>query len=108
MSRDLPLTEAQLQRSVLDTCRAMRLLAFHVLDSRKSVGVGFPDLVIAGPGGTIFRELKNANHQPTPEQMTWLGTLDEGGSDAALWRPEHLRSGEIAETLARLARKRVA
>jgi hypothetical protein len=107
MKTEPTLTEAQLQRTILDACRQHRLLAFHVLDSRKSVGVGFPDLCIAGPGGTIFRELKNSNHQPTPEQMTWLGTLEEGGSDAGLWRPSHLQSGEVMETLARITRKRV-
>lgn len=100
------MTESQLQSAVFDLCRTHRLLCFHVYDSRRSSGVGFPDLCISGVGGTIFRELKNDILQPTPEQMTWLGTLAEGGMDAALWRPEHWHSGEIASTLARLAKPR--
>jgi hypothetical protein len=102
----MKLTESQLQANILDLCRTLRLLAFHIRDSRKNMGVGFPDLVITGVGGTIFRELKNDTLQPTPEQMTWLGTLAEGGADAALWRPEHWWSGEIATTLQRLAKPR--
>lgn len=39
----LTMTEAQLQRAILDQARTRGLLAFHVLDSRKSVGVGFPE-----------------------------------------------------------------
>jgi hypothetical protein len=100
------MTESQLQASILDLCRTRRLLAFHVRDSRKSVGVGFPDLVVAGVGGVLFRELKNDVLQPTPEQMTWLGTLEAGGADAALWRPEQWYAGDIAAALARIAKPR--
>lgn len=100
------MTEAMLQASILQLARHHRLLAFHVYDSRRSAGVGFPDLCIAGQGGVIFRELKNDVLAPTPEQMRWLGTLAEGGADAALWRPEAWLSGEVAETLARLAKAR--
>lgn len=108
MSRLITMTEAQLQTSIVALCRTHRLHVFHMHDSRRSTGVGFPDLVISGPGGTIFRELKNDVLQPTSEQMTWLGTLAEGGADAALWRPIHWRSGEIAVTLQRIARPRGA
>lgn len=104
MKGRVAMTESQLQASILDLCRHHRLLAFHIRDSRRNIGVGFPDLVVTGVGGTIFRELKNDVLQPTPEQMTWLGTLAEGGADAKLWRPEHWFSGEIAETLQRLAK----
>ncbi len=100
------MTEGQLQASILDLCRVHRLLVFHIRDSRKNIGMGFPDLVIAGVGGTVFRELKNNTLQPTPEQMTWLATLAEGGQDAALWRPDAWHSGEVAQTLARLAKPR--
>jgi hypothetical protein len=98
------MTEAMLQTNICALARRHKLLVFHIRDSRKNMGVGFPDLVITGPGGTIFRELKNDTLQPTPEQMTWLGTLAEGGADAALWRPAQWRDGTIAATLARLAK----
>lgn len=100
------MTEAMLQTAVLELARRQRLLAFHVYDSRRSAGVGFPDLCIAGPGGVVFAELKNDVLAPTPEQMQWLGTLVEGGAEAFLWRPEQWLDGTIAATLARLAKPR--
>lgn len=100
------MTEAMLQSSVLELCRTYRLLAFHVYDSRRSAGIGFPDLCIAGPGGVVFAELKNDVLAPTPEQMTWLGMLVEGGAEAYLWRPEQWLDGTIAAVLARLAKPR--
>lgn len=101
------MTESQLQASILDLCRTYRLMVFHIRDSRTSVGVGFPDLVIAGPGGVIFRELKNATLQPTPEQMTWLGTLEAGGADVGMWRPAHWYDGTISACLAALSKPRL-
>ncbi len=105
MTRDLPMTEAQLQSRIFEICRDLGLLCYHTHDSRRSQP-GYPDLTIAGPGGQVFAELKNAKHQATPEQERWLTMLRRGGAEAYLWRPEHLRSGVIAETLARLARPR--
>jgi hypothetical protein len=102
------MTEGQLQANILDLARTRHLLSFHLRDSRRNMGVGFPDLVIAGPGGVIFRELKNDFLQPTPEQQRWLDTLGAGGADSDLWRPDAWRSGDVMETLARIARKRVS
>lgn len=101
------MTEAMLQASILELARHHRLQAFHVYDSRRSAGVGFPDLCIAGPGGVVFAELKNDILQPTPEQMTWLGTLEAGGAEVYLWRPQQWLDGTIATVLARLAKPRV-
>lgn len=102
----MPMSELQLQAAILEEARIRRLLAFHIRDSRKNIGVGFPDLVIVGPGGVIFRELKNARNQPTPEQMVWLGTLEQAGADVALWRPDKWFDGTVTQTLTRLARPR--
>jgi hypothetical protein len=101
------MTEAMLQTSILELARLHKLQAFHCYDSRKSTGVGFPDLCLAGPGGVVFAELKNDVLAPTPEQMTWLGTLVEGGAEAYLWRPEQWLDQTIHAVLARLAKPRV-
>jgi hypothetical protein len=101
------MTEAMLQTSILELARTYRLQAFHCYDSRKSTGPGFPDLCLAGPGGVVFAELKNDVLAPTPEQMTWLGTLVEGGAEAYLWRPEQWLDQTIHAVLARLAKPRV-
>lgn len=98
------MTESQLQASILDLCRHHRLLAFHIRDSRRNIGVGFPDLVVTGVGGTIFRELKNDVLQPTPEQRRWIETLQAGGADAEIWRPAQWYDGTIARTLAQISK----
>lgn len=51
--------------------------------------VGFPDLVIAGHGTLIVRELKRRPNKVEPEQQAWLDTLRIAGIDAhVLWVPE--------------------
>jgi hypothetical protein len=78
------------------------VLRYHTHDSRKSPS-GFPDLVIAGPGGVLFRELKRQRKDPTGAQDEWLCAVTEGGGDAGVWRPENLLSGQIARELAAIS-----
>ena len=57
-------------------------------------GAGFPDIVLARRGTTLFRELKRTGEQPTPKQQAWLEAV--GG---CIWRPADLESGEIERQL---------
>jgi hypothetical protein len=75
------------------------VLRYHTFDSRKSPS-GFPDLVITGPGGVLFRELKTQRGQVTVAQETWLRALVLAGADACCWRPDDLLTGRIARRLA--------
>lgn len=79
------------------------LLAYHTHDSRKSPS-GFPDWVILGPGGILFRELKRESKSPTPSQRAWLALLRGVGLDADVWRPSDLLSGRIGRELAAVTR----
>ena len=83
------------------------LLRYHTHDARKSPE-GFPDLVCAGPGGVLFRELKRQGKDPTPVQQRWLDALADAGQDAGVWRPEDLFSGRIANELVAIAGLRAA
>lgn len=85
------MTEAQLQEAVRKLCRLLGVLAFHAHDSRRSWGPGFPDLVLAGPGGILFRELKSATGDTSAQQDLWGWTLCKAGADWAVWRPADLR-----------------
>jgi len=49
---------------------------------------GVPDLVVAGPGGLIWRELKSAAGTLTPEQTAWKWRLLACDQDYAIWRPQ--------------------
>lgn len=82
------MNEADFQRRITDTCDLMGLIWHHETDSRRS-NAGFPDLVIAGPGGVLFAELKSEKGRITSHQNFWLYRLREAGSMAVIWRPSH-------------------
>lgn len=114
-ARLITMSEDQLQYTIIDLAKRLGLLVHHCRPAPVRQGKwitpiqgfkGFCDLVVAGPGGVVFRELKNDVLQPSPEQMTWLGTLEEGGADVAIWRPAHLHDGTIERELKRLAKPR--
>ncbi len=80
------MTERELLDVVRDACRWGGLLTFHTYDSRRSEP-GFPDVVVVGPSGVIFRELKSERGRLTPDQVRWLDRLNAAGANAAVWRP---------------------
>lgn len=92
------MTERQLQQCIIDLCRVFHLLCYHTRDSRGSAK-GFPDLVIVGPLGIIYAELKAATGKQTIDQRCWEAGIREAGGAFCLWRPGHWHSGEIRETL---------
>lgn len=116
--------ERNLQRAVLDLCRMMHLRTAHFRSVRTTKpganqgmaavwttpvagdGAGFPDLVIVGPGGVLFRELKTERGQLGPEQTLWGEALTAGGADWGVWRPGDMRSGRIESELSELRRAR--
>lgn len=96
------MTESQLQYSILDLAKTLRLLVHHCRPAK----VRADKWVIAGVGGVVFAELKNDTTQPTPEQMTWLGTLEAGGAETYLWRPRDWDDKTIETVLKRIAKPR--
>jgi hypothetical protein len=100
------LTEAALLATIRQACQVMHLLCYHTHDARRSTA-GFPDLVIVGPGGCLFRELKTATGRATGEQGRWLDALGTAGMDAGLWRPADLVSQRITNELGALRRTAV-
>jgi len=62
-------------------------------------GKGFPDVVLCGKGGVLFRELKAAKGVLKPEQKVWLAAFEEAGADVGVWRPVDLQSGRIETEL---------
>lgn len=94
-------TEAQFQAHIIGICKALRLDWYHTHDSRRSVP-GFPDLVIAGPGGILFAELKTLTGRVTKAQQHWLDILKGAGLEVHLWRPTD--ADTIRDRLMTLAR----
>lgn len=52
---------------------------------------GFPDLLLAGPRGIMFAELKRQNGKLRSEQVAWIRRILAAGVHAFVWRP-----GDIA------------
>jgi hypothetical protein len=72
---------------------------------RVAANQGFPDLMIVGPGGAIFRELKTlAGMGPggglRHDQMIWRDRLKAAGEDWDIWTPADLDGGRIDRELA--------
>ena len=96
------MTEEELLGRVLELAGWLRLLAYHTHDSRRSPA-GFPDLVIAGPRGVIFAELKSGTGGYTAAQKRWRWMLQAGGASYRLWRPGDWASGQIEAQLKAIA-----
>jgi hypothetical protein len=99
------MTEAELQTAVTDLAESLGLAALHVRDVRREhrAWKGFPDLLIVGPAGLLFRELKPAGGQLRAAQKQWAWRLKQARQDAGEWRPADWRSGRIAAELAAIA-----
>ena len=63
----------------------------------------FPTLVVVGPEGGVFRELKSDTGRVTVEQWS-VGALMRGaGWDWGIWRPADLASGRVETEIAAIA-----
>jgi hypothetical protein len=84
------MSERQFQDMILELCKWLGLLVYHVNRSDKGVvsSKGFPDLVIVGPMGTVFAELKSQTGTVSTEQKEWLALLARSNDHVYVWRPE--------------------
>jgi len=106
--RAAAMTEAELMEYVRTAVKDLGLLAYHAHDGRKSWGPGFPDLVIVGRGGCIYRECKTEHGSLSPEQRQWGDALKRAGQNWRVWRPADRLAGSIARELADLAAVQLA
>lgn len=97
------MNEEQLQRAITDLCDLLHLKWHHETDSRRSKA-GFPDLVICGPRGVIFAELKAPKGRVKPAQQEWIDALHAAGQMAYVWRPDDIT--EVSRLLHHLAGRR--
>lgn len=103
------MTEEQLLKAVLDMARLFGVTSAHFRPALSQSGrwhtavagdgKGFPDLVLVGPGGILYRELKTAVGRLRSDQLVWLRELKRAGADAGLWRPVDLQNGTIEREL---------
>lgn len=93
------MTEAELERELRRLLTRHGLYGYHNPDSRRSAA-GFPDWVIIGVGGILWRELKAPFEQPSGEQRRVGYLLQASGADWDVWRPLDFTTGRIAAELA--------
>lgn len=100
--------ERQLQHDVEKLASDLGLLWHHCPHPVRCRGRrGFPDLIIAGPGGLVAAELKGFGGVRSPGQVTWGYTLQAGGVSYQLWRgPLDWASGRIEDQLHAIAAPR--
>jgi hypothetical protein len=105
-----PMTEHGLQDAVLAECTRLGLRVFWIpRPARSGIGRaaktarGWPDLVIAGCRGVIFRECKSRGGETSADQDDWGWYLQNGGCDWAIWRPADWESGKIQAELEAIA-----
>jgi hypothetical protein len=96
------MTEAELQEHVRVLCRDLGLFHYHPYDSTRSEK-GWPDSVIIGKSGVLFRELKSMAGKLTPEQTRVGYMLKAVGQSWKTWRPIELLDGTIRRELADIA-----
>jgi VRR-NUC domain len=110
MGRGELVSEADLQRAILDCAKLTGWLCYHTYDSRRSAP-GFPDLVLCNilsqqANGVvtqelIFAELKSERGRVSSEQRVWITALRAAGQEVYIWRPRDLESA-----ISRLSRPR--
>jgi hypothetical protein len=105
MTRDpraTAMTEAELQEHVRQLCAGLHLFHYHPHNSRRSAP-GWPDSVIIGRGGILYRELKTEHGSLSPEQRHVGDLLTRAGGNWRIWRPRDLLDGTIGRELASVA-----
>lgn len=106
------MSEDDLLNAVVDLTRLLGVLTHHCRPARTQGqdgqdrwvtpikgDKGFPDLVLAGTRGVLYRELKAERGRLSEEQNTWIARLRRTGADAAVWRPSDLASGRVQREL---------
>jgi hypothetical protein len=78
------------------------LFGYHPRNSKGSAA-GWPDWVIIGRAGILYRELKSEAGTLSPEQRRVGELITRAGGNWAVWRPRHLVDGSIGRELADLA-----
>lgn len=93
------MSERLLMSHVRSLCNTLDLLVQHSGDARRDWVPGWPDLVIIGPNGQRFAELKARFGQLDTAQCYVRDRLIAAGLEWRLWTPRDWYRGTIAAEL---------
>lgn len=113
---EIAISEAQLQRDVIDLAHVLGWRVAHFRTARvqrangsisyqtpvQADGAGWPDLVLCRERRLIFAELKSRRGTLSPEQEAWLGHLRAAGAEVHVWKPRDWTDGHIERILQRI------
>ncbi len=96
-----------MQTGILEVARILGYRVHHARPAMTGKGwrtplqgdKGFVDLVLAGRGRVLFRELKVAKNRLSEEQAGWIAALDEAGADVGVWTDEDWMKGVVEAEL---------
>lgn len=103
-----PISEAELQRGVIELAQALGWRVAHFRPARteegwrtavSADGKGYPDLTLVRGTRCLVVELKAARGRVHPEQQIWLEAFARTPVEVYLWRPADWLSGEIEQVL---------
>jgi hypothetical protein len=87
------MSHTQLDSAVQDLVVELALYAHHDHDPRGTGGRGWPDWVIIGPRGVLWREIKPEGAELSSGQRRLGYLLQASGQDWAVWGPGDLAGG---------------
>ena len=99
---DINMTEAQLLARWISTCERLGFCWFHIYNGL-ICQFGLPDLIIAGPCGVWFVELKSVGATLSRAQDRWRRMLLRAGANYAVHTPTQWLSGESESLLHSIA-----
>lgn len=93
VASDGKVTHSHLQAQIVEVCNEYGLHV-HACDMRRS-RAGFPDLVILGARGVLWREIKIPPDELSSAQKQVKYTLIAARMNWAVWTPDDLANGTI-------------
>jgi hypothetical protein len=94
---DAILTESEFLAEVYKLADAEGVFVHHCGIAWRCHGDGWPDLVLVGTRGVLYREVKaSPDDRMRPEQTALLWLLRAAGQDAEVWTEKDLASGTVA------------
>lgn len=102
-SAQLKILEEQTQSAICNLCDYLHLKWFHNPDSRR-VNPGLPDLIIIGPRGVIYVELKSRTGELRKAQEETIVLLRQSQQRVFVWRHTDLFDGTVLRELSRIVR----
>jgi hypothetical protein len=99
-----PKGESEYLSQVYAICHDARVLFHHCRRGAPGSIDGFPDLVLVGTRGVLFREIKASfGDDPSRGQTNWIWQLRAAGQDAGIWTVTDLLTGIVADEIALIA-----